>query len=168
MIFLVLWVIALTLALTHVGIARLWRHPLERATIFVLYQMTVALGLVGFLAFAGHVLRPAEIAAGIGWPTHPNFQFELGAACLGFAVGASLAPWIRNRHYWLGVALGPCIFSALAGINHVRDAIAGNLAPYNVGTAAPDLLIPATVAWFLYRVFRLTPPNGDAKSERKC
>jgi hypothetical protein len=166
MIFLLLWVIALALALTHVSIAGLWRQPLERATIFLLYQMTVALGLVGFLAFAGHVLRPAEIAGRIGWPTHPNFQFELGAACLGFAVGASLAPWIRNRHYWLGVALGPCIFIALAGINHLRDAIAGNLAPYNVGTAAPDLLIPATLAWLLYRVFRLTPPNGNTKPRR--
>ena len=166
MIFLALWFIALALALTHVSIARQWRHSLERATIFLLYQMTVVLGLVGFLASAGHVLRPAEIAARIGWPTHPNFQFELGAACLGFAVGASLAPWIRNRHYWLGVALGPCIFIALAGINHLRDAIPGNLAPDNVGTAAPDLLIPATLAWLLYRVFRLTPANGNTKPRR--
>ena len=110
MIFLVLWVIAIGLALAHVSIARLWGRPLERATIFLLYQMTVALGLVGFIAFLGHVLMPAEIAARIGWPTHRNFQFELGAACLGFAVGSLLAPWIRNRYYWLGVALGPCIF----------------------------------------------------------
>lgn len=166
MIFLALWAIALALALTHVSVARLWRRPLERATMFLLYQMTVALALVGFLAFAGQVLRPAEIAARIGWATHPNFQFELGAACLGFAVGASLAPWIRNRHYWLGVALGPCIFIALAGINHLRDALAGNLAPYNVGTAAPDLLIPATLAWFLYQVFRLTRANGNTKPHR--
>jgi hypothetical protein len=166
MIFLVLWVFALGLALAHVSIARLWRHPLDRVTIFLLYQMTVALGFVGLLAFAGHVLRPAETAARIGWPTHPNFQFELGAACLGFAVAALLAPWIRDRHYWLGVALAPCIFIALAGINHLREAIAGNLAPYNVGTAAPDLLIPATLAWFLYRVFWLTPANGNPKSRR--
>ena len=78
---------------------------------------------------------------------------------MGFAVGASLPPWIRNRHYWVGVALGPCIFIALAGINHLRDAAADNLAPYNVGTTAPDLLIPATLAWFLYQVFRLTKPR---------
>ena len=57
------------------------------------------------LSFVGHVLRPAEIAAGIAWPAHPNFQFELAAACLGFAVGSLLAPWIRDRCYWLGVAL---------------------------------------------------------------
>jgi hypothetical protein len=157
MIFLALWVIALVLALIHVSMARLWRRPLDRATIFLLYQMTVSLGVVGLLAFLGHVLRPTEISARIGWPTHPKFQFELGAACLGFAVGGLLAPWIRNRHYWLGVAVGPCIFIGLAGVNHLRDAIAGNLAPYNVGTAAPDLLIPATLAWLLYRVFRLTP-----------
>ena len=94
---------------------------------------------------------------------HPNFQFELASACLGFAVGSLLAPWIRDRYYWLGVALGSCIFIALAGINHLRDAIAGNLAPYNVGTAAPDLLIPATVAWLLYRVFWLTRGNTSTR-----
>ena len=164
MIFLVLWVIAIALAVVHISVARLWGRPLERATIFLLYQMTVALGLVGFIAFIGHVPMPAEIAARIGWSTHPNFQFELAAACLGFAVGSLLAPRIRNRHHWLGATLGPCIFIALACINHVRDAIAGNLAPYNVGTSAPDLLIPATVAWFLYRVFRLAPANEDASS----
>jgi hypothetical protein len=159
MIFLALWVIAIGLAVLHVSFAGLWDRPLERATMFLLYQMTVALGVVGLLAFAGHVFRPAQIAVRIGWPTHPNFQFELGAACLGFAVGGLLAPWIRNRHYWLGVALGPCIFIGLVGINHIRDAITGNLEPYNVGTAAPDLLIPATLARLLHRVFRLTPPS---------
>src|SRR5262249_40516302 len=156
MIFLVLWAIAIALAIIHVGRAGLWRRPLERATIFLLYQMTVSLGLIGLVAFVGHTFRPAQIADRIGWPVHPNFQFELGAACLGFAVGGLLAPWIRNRHYWLGVAFGPCIFIALAGANHIREALAGNLAPYNIGTAAPDLLIPATLAWLLYRVFRLT------------
>jgi hypothetical protein len=68
--------------------------------------MTVALALVGFLAFADHVLRPAEIAARIGWPTHPNFQFELGACLFGLrgrsAAGAvdtqsPLLAWRRSR-----------------------------------------------------------------------
>jgi hypothetical protein len=162
-IFLVFWLIAIALGVAHVSVAQLWRNPLDRATIFLLYQMTVAIGLTGLVAFTGHVLRPGEIAARIGWPTHPNFQFELAAACLGFAVASLLAPWIRNRYYWLGVALGPCIFIALAGVNHLRDAITGNLAPYNVGTVAPDLLIPATLAWLLYRVFRLPRGDGNAK-----
>jgi hypothetical protein len=159
MIFLLLWVIAIALAVFHVSMAGLWDRPLERATIFLLYQMTIALGVVGLLAFAGHVFRPAQIAIRVGWPTNPNFQFELGAACLGFAIGGLLTPWIRNRHYWLGVALGPSVFIVLAGVNHIREAIGGNLEPYNVGTAAPDLLIPATLAWLLYRVFRLAPPS---------
>lgn len=52
--------------------------------------------------------------------------------------------------------MAPSIFMVLAGVNHVREAWRGNLAPYNVITAAPDLLIPLTLGWLLFRVFRLT------------
>jgi hypothetical protein len=153
-IFLLLWVVAIALAIAHVSISRLWRRPLERATVFLLYQLTIALGLAGLLVFVRHALRPAETAARIGWPPSPNFQFELGALGLGIAAGSLLSPLIRNRHYWLGVALAPSIFMALAGINHLHDTLAGNFAPYNIVTAVPDLLIPATLAWLLYQVFR--------------
>ena len=41
MIFLVLWVLAVGCALIHIGARRLWRHPLERAIVFLLYQLGV-------------------------------------------------------------------------------------------------------------------------------
>ena len=161
MIFLVLWVLAVGCALIHIGARRLWRHPLERAIVFLLYQLTVSLGLAGLLVFIGHALRPAETAARIGWPTAPNFQFELGAVGMGMAIASALSLFVRYRHYWLGVALGPSVFMALAGINHLREGFEGNLAPYNVGIVAPDLLIPAGLAWLLHRVFKLAPKGSE-------
>ena len=50
---------------------------------------------------------------------------------------------------------------ALAGINHLREGFEGNLAPYNVGIVAPDLLIPASLAWLLHRVFKLAPKGSE-------
>ena len=66
MIFLMLWVLAIGCAFIHVSARRLWRHPLERATVFLLYQLCVSLGLAGLLVFVGHGLRGAETAARIG------------------------------------------------------------------------------------------------------
>jgi hypothetical protein len=53
---------------------------------------------------------------------------------------------------------------ALAGLNHLREALQGNLAPYNLGTIAPDLLIPFTAAGLLFRVFRLATTSPETPS----
>jgi hypothetical protein len=66
------------------------------------YQLTIALGLSGILVFVGHALRPTDTTARIGWPASPNFQFELGAVGLGFAIAGLLCLVIRNLYYWFG------------------------------------------------------------------
>ena len=76
------------------------------------------------------------------------------------AIAGLLCLVIRNLYYWFGVALAPSIFLALAGLNHVSEALGGNLAPYNVVTAAPDILLPVTLAWLFFRLFRLASPDG--------
>lgn len=53
MIFLAFWVVALIGALIHVSISRLWRQPLQRARLLLLYQLAISLGLTGCLGFAG-------------------------------------------------------------------------------------------------------------------
>lgn len=98
MIFLVFWVFALVCALIHVSVRGLWSQPLPRVTVFLLYQLTIALGLTGLLVFVGHALRPVETAARIGWPPSLNFQFELGAMGLGFGDASLLSLWILNRN----------------------------------------------------------------------
>jgi hypothetical protein len=122
-----------------------------------LYQLGISFGLTGLIDFVGHALRPVETAARIGWAASPHFQYELGTFELGLALAALLGLFVRNKHYWLGVVLAPCIFLVLVGLNHLREALDGNFAPYNVGTIAPDILIPATMGWLLFRAFRLSP-----------
>ena len=34
----------------------------------------------------GHMLMPARVAEGIGWPAHPQFQWEVGLANLSYGV----------------------------------------------------------------------------------
>ncbi len=164
MIFLALWALALVAATIHVSVRRLWTHPLQRVTVFLLYQLAISWGLLGLVVFVGHALRPAETAARIGWPASPNFQFELGALELGVALAAGLCLVIRNRYFWLGVILAPAVLMVLAGLNHLREALQGNLAPYNLGTIAPDLLIPFTAAGLLFRIFRLATASPETPS----
>ena len=54
----------------------------------------------------------------------------------------------------------------LAGINHLREAARGNLAPYNLGIMAPDFLVPLTLAWLLYRMFILSAESRAAAMDR--
>ncbi len=157
MIFLALWLLALIGAAVHLGIRRQWSQGELRTRVFLYYQLTIALGLSGIIVFAGHALRPAETAARIGWPTSPNFQFELGGFGLGVGIAALLCLMIRNCYYWLGVALAPSIFLVVAGLNHLREPLNGNLSPYNVVTAAPDFLIPLTLGWLFLQLFRFAP-----------
>jgi hypothetical protein len=164
MIFLALWALALLAAAIHVSVRGLWARPLQRVTVFLLYQLGISWGLLGLVVFVGHALRTAETAAQIGWPASPNFQFELGALELGVAFAAGLCLVIRNRYYWLGVIVAPGVLMVLAGLNHLREALQGNLAPYNLGTIAPDLLIPLTAAGLLFRVFRLATTSSEVPS----
>jgi hypothetical protein len=154
MVFLALWLIALLAGVGHVSLQRKWTDPIRRIRILLLYQLLIALGVGGLFIFLGHALRPAVVAAMIGWPSNPNFQFELGSFGLGIAIAAMLCLIIDDRFYWLGVALAPSIFMILAGLNHGRDALSGNLAPYNIVTILPDLLLPCTLGWLLIRLFR--------------
>src|SRR5215475_9385272 len=154
MLFLVLWIAALVAAAIHVGLRGEAKDPQKRATIFFLYQLVLGLGVLGLITFVGHVFNPVQTATRIGWPPSPEFQRELGFFELGIALAAGLALVIRNRYYWLGVWIAPAVFLVGAGLNHLLETLRGNLAAYNVWTSLPDLLIPLTAGWFLWRVFR--------------
>jgi hypothetical protein len=167
MILLVIWAVAVGLAVVHTTASRLWRRPLERAKIFLLYQLGVGFGASGVVIFVANALQPVETAAKIGWPASANFQFEVAAVGLGIAVGSLSSLKIRNRHFWCGFAVAPAIFMMLAGVNHVRSALDGNLAAYNVVLAVPDMLIPATVAWLLYRVFSLATDTATIAAAKE-
>src|SRR5260370_38472336 len=115
MIFLVLWALALVAATIHVSVRRLWTHPLQRVTVFLLYQLAISWGLLGLVVFVGHALRPAETAARIGWPASPNFQFELGALELGVALAEGARLGVPTRSFCVrGTSAPPCLIILVA------------------------------------------------------
>ena len=154
MVFLVLYLTGLLAAAAHATLRRSRLTSAQRVEMFLLYQFAFSFGLLGLVGFAGHSLNPEPTAALIGWPAHPQFQFELGAAELGWAIASFLCLYLRNKYYWLGVTISPAVMFISAAILHVREATAGNLAPYNVGVIAPDLLVPLTVVGLLVTHFR--------------
>lgn len=160
MVFLALWIIALLTGAAHVSLQRKWTDPVRRIRILLLYQLLIASGVGGLFMFVGHALRPAVTAAMIGWPSNQNFQFELGSFGLGIAIADMLCLIINERFYWLGVAVAPSVFMILAALNHVRDALSGNLASYNTVTIVPDLLLPCTLGWLLLSLFRAERSTG--------
>jgi len=146
MFFLIFWVVGLVLAAIHVALRRGKFNRRQVIETFLLYQFVFGFGLLGVFGFMGHALNPVRTAEGIGWTPHPQFQFELAAFEIGLTLAAVLCVFIRNKHYWLGVAIAPSVFLVLAAVQHIYEAAAkGNLAPYNVVIAAPDVLIPATI-----------------------
>src|SRR5262249_34200210 len=146
----------------HVLVRGEGHDPRQRARIFFLYQFVIGLGVLGLITFAGHVFNPVETATRIGWPPSPEFQRELGLFELGFALAAGLGLIFRNRYYWLGLWIAPAVCVSTAGGNAILHGRRGTLAAYNVWTSLPDILIPLTPGWFLWRVFRLE--SGPARA----
>lgn len=146
MFFLILWIVGLVLAAIHVTLRRRKFSRRQVIETFLLYQFVFGFALLGVFGFMGHALNPERTAHGIGWTPHPQFQFELAAFEIGLALAAVLCVFIRDKYYWWGVAIAPSVFLVLAAAQHIYEAAAkGNLAPYNVVIAAPDVLIPATI-----------------------
>lgn len=162
MVFLFTWALGLVVAALHVLIRRSRFDRRQVIETFLVYQFVFGLGLAGLVGFMGHALNPVQTAQGIGWPPAPQFQFELAAFEIGFALAAFLCVFIRNKYYWLGVAIAPAVFFLLAAVQHVCDAAAtGNLAPYNVLIVLPDVLIPLTTLVLLAWYFRSTATEKD-------
>jgi hypothetical protein len=96
-------------------------------------------------------MRPAPVAARIGWPASP-FQWEVGLGAVGFGVVGVTAS-IFDRDYTLAAIIVYSIFMLGAALGHVRSMIRErNFAPGNAGyifwydILAPALLITLYVA----------------------
>lgn len=154
------FIIPLALGMLIAGLhSFLRRNTLDKAGVldlFLRYLLVFGWFLSGLVGFMGHAFAPEKVAAGIGWPAHAAFQFELAAFELGIALAALVGLWVRHRLYWLGMALAPSVFFGLAAAQHLREVmIRGNISPYNVLAVLPDLLLPGLFLTLLFWLMRL-------------
>jgi hypothetical protein len=157
MIFLIIWLIGLVLAVLHYLIRRSKLTKKQTVELFILYLILFGYGGMGIFGAMGHILNPVGVAKGIGWEPSPLFQFELGAVELGWALTALIALWVRNKYYWLGMAIAPAVMLILAAAQHLVEAYGkGNFAPYNFIIILPDILIPLSVLGLLAYYFQIT------------
>lgn len=152
MVPLVMW----ALALFFVGIA-IWRGP--RPVIWGIvfdkllrYLFIFPLGVQALWAFLCHVFLPEESAASIGWAPSP-FQYEVGVANLGIAIGSFYAAF-SGFQARAAMAIAAGCFLAGAGVGHINQIIEdANFAPGNAGPIMiTDFLTPIVVLVLLLLV----------------
>jgi hypothetical protein len=166
MIFLTGWLAGIVFAIVHLLIRK--AQPLDKKLeIFILYQVVFTIGLAGVFGFIGHCIFFEHTAQSIGWMPHKQFQFELGASELGWAIAGFLAILIRRPLYWLGVSIIPATMLFLAGCQHMQEVVVrGNYAPGNLWAGLADFIVPLTLLVLFIWYFRLTSRSATTRESR--
>ena len=156
MIFLMGWLCGIVVAVLHLLIRK--TSSLEKKLeIFLLYQMIFTIGITGVIGFMGHCIFFERTAQSIGWVPHRQFQFELGASELGWAIAGFLGILIRKPLYWLGISIIPATMYFLAGCQHMWEVVTiGNYAPGNLWTGVADFIVPLTLFVLFIWYFKVT------------
>lgn len=154
---LIVWGATLVVAALVVVIRGDGRAP--RALELLLVTWLVSAGLQSLFAASGHLFRPEETAAAIGWAASPRFQFEVGIANI--AVAVLLLGCIRCRRGWLTAAVVVlAIWLWGAAIGHVISwSETGDSAGGNTGWAFALDLVNPLVAVLLYVWWRRIRPG---------
>ena len=122
-----------------------------------------SIGLANLYNFVMHCFFGETAAAFIGWADSP-FQFEVGAASLGFAAVGLLAAF-RIFDFRIAAILGSSLFTLGAAFIHVREMVdAENFAPGNAGVIFyTDIAVPLVgflLLWFKW----LNPLPGEGRN----
>jgi hypothetical protein len=140
----VVWVLALLFAAIAIwrGKPITWDLVVDQ---LLRYLFFFPLGVQGLWAFFCHVFIPQESAASIGWAPSP-FQFEVGVANLGIALGSLYAAFSSFRARAAMAIVAGC-FLVGAGIGHINEMIEdANFAPGNAGPImVTDFLTPIAI-----------------------
>jgi hypothetical protein len=79
---------------------------------------------MGVLTAYGHVFRPVETSASIGWSTSP-YEYEVGMADLTVGVLGVLCLKFRSD-FWLATAIANAVWLLGDAVGHVRQMILNN------------------------------------------
>lgn len=86
---------------------------------YLFYLLFVYVGLMGVFTAAGHVFRPAETSASIGWGPSP-YEYEVGMADLTMGVLGILCLKFRGN-FWLATAIANAVWLLGDAVGHIRQ-----------------------------------------------
>ncbi len=149
--FIMILLMGIIIGLIHLGIKKNTLKRNEKIELFLLYLIIFAVGIIGTIAFIGHVFFPEKIAPKIGWQVSP-FETEVGIHDGAWALLGFLAIWISGS-FWHAIVIGWSFFMIGAGIGHIKETIIyGNYAPYNFSMIFFDIgsAILMIIFWILW------------------
>ena len=138
----VLFFIAIVIAIIQMSLTKRALHLLDVAEIFLDYLIPLNIGLMSLIAFIAHAFFENKTALMIGWESSP-FQFEVAMANLGLGVVGILSIWIK-KGFWLSTVITYAILAfGCAWLHLARTLNMGN-APlnYSIYLYTNDLIIP--------------------------
>ena len=125
--------LAIVAASIHIALSRHRRS--NRSAIvetYLIYLLFIYVGLMGVYTAYGHVFRPAQTSASIGWLPSP-YEYEVGMADLTIGILGILCLRFRDN-FWLATAIANAVWLIGDSVGHVRQMIiANNRAPNNSG-----------------------------------
>jgi uncharacterized membrane protein len=142
-VFIVLSVLAASIHLAVSPASRSTKAAIART--YLLYLLFIYVGLMGFLTAYGHVFRPIQTSASIGWSTSP-YEYEVGMADLTMGVLGVLCLWLRGN-FWLATAIANAVWLLGDAIGHIRQiTLNNNHAANNSGIfLAAEIITPIVV-----------------------
>lgn len=134
----------------HLRLDQQPRTAARSVELALLYLLVVFAGVGGLVGAVGHTFYAREIALGIGWQPGSPFQYEVAMANLAFGVLGVMCIW-RRGEFWTATGVGLAVFLLGCAAGHLREALAGNFAPYNAGPGIwlADAVIPLTILGLL-------------------
>jgi hypothetical protein len=122
---LVFALVAVVAASIHIALSSKRRS--SRAVIaetYLVYLLVIDVGLMGLFTASGHVFRPIQTSASIGWSTSP-YEYEVGMADLTLGVLGILSLWFR-RNFWLAASIANAVWLLGNATGHFRQVVLYN------------------------------------------
>lgn len=113
--------------------------------------------LVGIFAAYGHVFRPIQTSASIGWSTSP-YKYEVGMADLTVGVLGILCLKFRGN-FWLATAIANAVWLLGDAVGHVRQVVLyNNHASNNSGVfLVAEFIVPLLI----FVAYAVSPRPGN-------
>ena len=154
--------LAAGVAVVHIRMKN--HHGSQAIGTFLMWQISIGLGLSFLYAGMGHLLAADRVAESIGWPTGSPFQREVGMWDAAMGIVGLLCLKFRDNGFWTAAVLGVGIFSVAAGLGHVYEMLAHK--DYSLNNAGSVMFLDLFYPFFLIGLLWLLRRKKSKESAR--